>query len=664
MKLFSRFHVPFLALPLLLLVASTVIAGDDDWRPVTQAELEMKTPKVEADADADAEAIFWEVRVDDSKEDLSRVNYVRVKIFTDRGRQRFSKYDIPFVNGISIKDIEARVIKPDRSVVLLKKEDIFEKEIIRIEGIKVKVKSFAMPGLEVGSILEYRYREVSDFGLQAMPLIFQRDIPIETISYYVRPSRGAAGMYAQRFNVGDTWFEDDKKGYKRVTMNNVPAFKREPDMLPENEVRAWMYVYYSTTPNIGKPAEYWRWVNSGWYESSKKWTVPDDSLKQPAADIIAGAKTEDEKLKKIYEFVVGKIRNTRFSQGITPEERKRAAEDPSFTEILKSGVGTPSQIDFLFGALAAAAGFEVHAAYTGNRNDLSFDPNVAHFRLTLTQSLVAVKTTAGWRFFTPSSLDVPYGMLTWMMEDQTGMITTAKGPEFVKIPLSATERTAIKRSGSFKLLPDGGLEGDARIEFTGHIATYYKAINRGDTQEQKEQALKDFVRGYMSNTAEIENMKIEGVDDGRPSFIYTFKMRVPNYSARTGKRLFFQPNIFARNMKARYSASTRRSDIYFHYPWLEQDNFTIEFPAGFTLENADSPAPIMDGGGIGRHETQIGTSKDGKMINYRRQFSFGNGGAIRFGVEMYPAIKAMFDSFNKADVHQMILKETAGAPAN
>jgi hypothetical protein len=59
------------------------------------------------------------------------------------------------------------VIKPDGSVVILKKEDIFEKEIIRIEGIKVKVKSFAMPGLEVGSILEYRYREVSDFGLQA-----------------------------------------------------------------------------------------------------------------------------------------------------------------------------------------------------------------------------------------------------------------------------------------------------------------------------------------------------------------------------------------------------------------------------------------------------------------------------------------------------------------
>lgn len=663
MKLFHRFFSPGFLLIVFTILTATALAGDDDWRPVTPAEFEMKTPKVEADADV--EAIFWEVRVDDSKEDLERVNYVRVKIFTERGRERFSRYEIPFVKGISIKDIQARVIKPDGSFVLLKKDDIFEKEIVRLEGIKVKVKSFAMPGLEAGSILEYRYREVSDYGLLAMPLIFQRDIPIETITYYLRPSRGNAGMYAQRFNIGDTWFEDDKKGYKKITMNNVPAFPREPDMLPENEVRAWMYVYYSNQPNIGKPAEYWKWINSAWYESSKKWTVPDEALKQPAADIIAGAKTDDEKLRKIYEYVTTKIRNTRNANGITPEERKKAGENQAHADVMGLGVGTPSQIDFLFGALAAAAGFDVHAAYTGNRNDLSFDPNIAHARLMLAQSLVAVKTAAGWKFFTPSSRDVPYGMLTWTMEDQTGMITSAGGPEFAKIPLSPAVRSTVKRSGKFKLTADGSLEGDARIEFTGHQAVYHKAVNRGDTQEQKDEALKNYVKLYMSSTAEVSNLKIEGVDDGKPTFVYTFRMKVPNYAARTGKRIFFQPHIFARNSKPRYSTSTRKSEIYFSYPWMEQDNFVIELPDGFALEGADSPAPIADQSGIGKHEIEIGMSKDGKLIVYKRQFSFGNGGAIRFAPGLYPAIKGMFDAFNKADLHQLALKEApAATPSN
>ncbi len=68
--------------------------GDNEWRPVSAEELAMKTPKV--DPDADAEAIFWEVRVDDSSPDeLALKHYVRVKIFTGRGREKYSKIDIP-----------------------------------------------------------------------------------------------------------------------------------------------------------------------------------------------------------------------------------------------------------------------------------------------------------------------------------------------------------------------------------------------------------------------------------------------------------------------------------------------------------------------------------------------------------------------------------------
>jgi hypothetical protein len=84
---------------ILLLLSSGTFAGGGDqivWRPVSQEELQMKTPRVEPDADA--EAIFWDVRMDDKKETkLSYNNYVRVKIFTERGRQKFSKFDIPLL---------------------------------------------------------------------------------------------------------------------------------------------------------------------------------------------------------------------------------------------------------------------------------------------------------------------------------------------------------------------------------------------------------------------------------------------------------------------------------------------------------------------------------------------------------------------------------------
>ena len=112
MFLFGRKQTALLLFPCLLFVCSlTVFAQDKDWREVSSAELAMKTPTV--DRDADAEAIFWDVRINDSSsDDLSRSHYVRVKIFTERGREKYSKFDIPFYKGLKIKDLSARVIKP------------------------------------------------------------------------------------------------------------------------------------------------------------------------------------------------------------------------------------------------------------------------------------------------------------------------------------------------------------------------------------------------------------------------------------------------------------------------------------------------------------------------------------------------------------------------
>jgi hypothetical protein len=240
MKSIPRFSLLLLVVVCFALCAFVpALAGGDDWRPVTPEELAMKTPKV--DPDADAEAIFWEVRIDDSSaEDLSLQHYVRVKIFTERGRDKYSKFDIPFTKGMKIKDVAARVTKPDGSAVEIQKEDIFEREIIKANGLKVRAKSFAVPGVDSGVIVEYRYREViSDAGASGMRLRFRRDISVQTLSYYYKPYNKKTPNY-QAFNFADTRFVEDQKGFWVATRKNVPALREEPRMPPEDQVVPWM----------------------------------------------------------------------------------------------------------------------------------------------------------------------------------------------------------------------------------------------------------------------------------------------------------------------------------------------------------------------------------------------------------------------------------------
>lgn len=640
----------------------SAICQDKNWRPVTPAELQASTPVVSPNADA--EAIFWEVRVDDSSADeLALKHYVRIKIFTERGRDNYSRHDIPFLKGTKIKDLEARVTKPDGTVVMVAEKDIIDREIVKASGFKVKAKTIAFPGLELGSVVEYKYKEVVDNGSATMRLIFQRDIPIRDIAYYVKPFSGDNAMAYFPFNMGQVRFEKDKNGFSKAAMHNVPALPDEPFMLPEDEIKSWMYIYYTRTLDK-TPEDYWQRISKAFYDIQKDSLGFNDDVKRTAAEITTGAASDDEKLHRIYDFVKTKIKNITYAPSVTDEERKQASKNKSASDTLKYHFGTAGDIDQLFGALARAAGFDARMAFSGNRDEMFFNRNVPNFGLMLGSSSIAVKTGEDWRFFSPASYYVPYGMMSWIKEAQVALIPDSKGPIWKVIPLSEAERSCENRSGAFKLDEDGTLTGTGRVEFTGHQGHSKKSLNRGDSETEKSDRLKAYVRNNIMSTAEVESYTIENLDDPDKPFVYTFKIKVPGYAVKTGKRLFFQPDVYERNSQPLFTAATRATDVYFPYPFSESENITIELPKGFKLENADAPSPVKDSGGISSNVVQIGVTTDGSKLVYKRDFTFGNKGFIRFPVTSYQALKGLFEAINKASVHQLTLRSEATTAAN
>ncbi|HYE75358.1 MAG TPA: DUF3857 domain-containing protein, partial [Blastocatellia bacterium] len=116
-----------LAIGVVFCLCASLTVRAEDWKPVDPAHLNLKAPAVEKDADA--EAIFWEVRVSDEDQggDIRTVlnHYIRIKVFTERGKESQSKIDLPYLDRYNIKDIAARTIKPDGTILELKKDAIF-----------------------------------------------------------------------------------------------------------------------------------------------------------------------------------------------------------------------------------------------------------------------------------------------------------------------------------------------------------------------------------------------------------------------------------------------------------------------------------------------------------------------------------------------------------
>ena len=314
--------IPAALVALFLLFVTTVMAGD--WKPISPEELALKEPKVEKDADA--EILFWEVKIDDSEYgELSFNNYIRVKVFNERGKDSLSKVDIRYRNDTDVKDIAARVIKPDGTFVEIKKDDIFERVIAKRGKAKIKAKSFALPGVEPGAIIEYRWREVNhSSSLATLRLDFQRDLPIQQVAYYLKPyvSSYLPTVRYQTFNLEGVQFVKDKNGFYKASAQNIPAFKEEPAMIPEDELRAWMLVYYTEESKMD-PDKYWKDYNKRmWDNVIKDRMKVNDDVKKTATEITAGATTQEEKLSRIFDYCHTKIKNiSDDASGLTEDQR-------------------------------------------------------------------------------------------------------------------------------------------------------------------------------------------------------------------------------------------------------------------------------------------------------------------------------------------------------
>ncbi|HMT09003.1 MAG TPA: DUF3857 domain-containing protein, partial [Pyrinomonadaceae bacterium] len=592
---------------------NVAFSQDKDWRLIGPDVLKAEKPVV--DADADAEALLWEVRIDDSSADgFTMKNYVRVKIFTERGRERYSKFDIPFFRGLKIKDLAARVIKPDGTIVEIGKNDIFEREIVRASGIKVKAKSFAVPNIEPGVIVEYRYKEsYADGGASGLKLEFQKDIPVRDLSYYYKPFLGEPRYKV--FNTNDVKFIKDKGGYYLASRTNVPAFKQEPFMPPDDMVRPWVRLGSARISISGMVAK----MQLATFLSGQA-----KGLKKIAAEILGSAATEEEKLAKIYEYCQGQISNTSFDTTLTDEMREKLPEVNDLKDVIKRKSGSAMHIDMLFAALAMAAGMDARIAYLGDRSKMftssgNIDQEFLH------PGAIGVKVAGKWKFYNPGSKFVPIGRLVWYEEDGAAEVIGEKQFEWSTTPYSDHTFTNTARTAKLVLTEDGTLEGDITVELNGQLAISYRNNNYDESPAKLEENLKDDIKRKASN-AEVSAISIENLLDITKPVVHRYHIKIPNYAQKTGKRMFFQPGFFEYGTQPAFTSAQRQYDIFFRHPWSEKDRIEIKFPSNYMIDNGETPAPIFDRSRIVVDEISIRLDAARSTIFYDRDFYFGGQG--------------------------------------
>ena len=133
---------------------SPAVHASEGFPPISPEELKMTSEPLAPGAPAII--LYRQVDRDDNGRTSHEDNYIRIKILTEEGRQR-ANVELPFSKeSENVVAIRGRTVKPDGSEVPFD-GTVFEKSLVKARGLHYLAKTFTLPDVEVGSIIEYRW---------------------------------------------------------------------------------------------------------------------------------------------------------------------------------------------------------------------------------------------------------------------------------------------------------------------------------------------------------------------------------------------------------------------------------------------------------------------------------------------------------------------------
>lgn len=642
-----------------------------EWKPVNPDLLSLNSPKI--DPKADAEAIFWEVWVEDTTQGSYPVhrqeNYIRIKLFNARAVEKWGNVEVPYFPELrmSIADFKGRVIKPNGNIIEVKGNQVKESVKAKSKRVSLRQKSFAFPNIEAGDIIEYQYTEVfNERILTYVKLPMQLSVPVWDVSYNVKPlprELVLANMKAYPFNYRASNWEPVKaigsrQGFVSSGAKNMPAFLEEPSMPAEDDVKAWMLIYYSES-GMEKPDKYWPSLGKKLRETFNRDVKVNGDIKALAAQLTAGKNSIQEKAEALSVYCQTEIKNVNYRAAGTTNEiadsyyQKLWKQGYNSGDTLKHKIGDSGDVRALFFALAEAAGLQPVWLAVGSSNGALFRPDFMDSYM-LRNRLVGIPDGESLHFYNPGVPYLPPGMADYDEQGQPGLVCDAKNPRLIRIPASAPEYSHLERTANLKLDADGTISGHVQVRQFGHYAVEEKRrLDDKSPAEREELIRKEYERQYPGS--KISNLKLENADVPMGIVTVNFDLNMEGYGQRTGKRLFFRPAFFNVGEGPLFTASTRVHPIAFDNAYFENDVITLEMPSGFTLEQPEMPGKI-ELGGAGTYTQTAGLVKDKPVLNISRKLTWGSNGNLFYEPKAYAPLKQAWDLIHKYNSHELTLK--------
>jgi hypothetical protein len=612
--------------------------------------------------------------------------YARIKVLTQQG-SKWASVVIPYAGDGVLPRIEGRTIHADGTVIPLS----IKPEDIASTAHHPGPSTFTLPGVEVGSILEYRWtvplgdakvtgvtpgmQEFINSALaSAIPYWdVQQDIFIHKEHFYYNPlgdlERNVIGnqsitrvvdgesasylLFAAHLPAGAQVQPSPKRDFA-LDIQDVPPLAHESDAPPAQSMAYRVRFYY--TPYLSADV-YWADEGKRWAKMIDRAAEPTADLKAAAAQITAGAATDDEKARKLYDAVQA-LNNTAFSSSESERMQSGILRDvrPA-QQVWSAKNGSRNEIATLYLALARAAGLQAGAMSVADRSRRVFDPGYLSFSQ-LTVNLVVLHINGNDVVVDPGEKLLPYGQLHWSHTLCGGLLETANGvsPNGMT-PQNLTKDSILAHTADLTLDAQGGVKGTVKLIMNGPEALYWRQLNLTEGTPAVQKGLSDAISGLLPQGVSGQVQQLQGLDT--PTGYLSASVAITGQlGAPAGKTLQVPAFFFSTGSLPRYATEEKReSPLDLHFTEQVIDDVVYHLPANYAVQSAPQPAQLPWAGHaalVVKMEQSPGT------INIKHIFARA---FVLLEPKDYPSLRDYYQKIAVNDQQHIVLAPGTGAAA-
>ena len=498
-----------------------------------------------------------------------------VRITGERGKGFGNRSFIFFPETEKVSLDFARAVLPEGRVVSIRDNAIEDASVISRPSLydRAKRRKFAIPGAEMGSLLDYSYSMRRGKVTPDRPFYYDLSLGdkepfLKDVVEVVVPAGFRILHREEGIEGPDSTFKGDSVLYRWV-MTDHGGFNVEPLMPPP--------AYLLPRLTVGMPDSFKE------IAIQYRGLIADSSYVPPEfIDRFKGIADLDSLLIEVYTWIARNIKTV-------PLLADRFSHIPfSPTTVLENKFGTPLDKSFLLYLTLRELGYHVDFVLLPDRfrgGLIEEVPSLSQFR----SALVLLDDTV---CLYPAYADADMG---YVEPDFQGVKGLTLGGDLVTIPFLKGERTVDNFYLKLRLISEGRAEVRLREEARGRGALQLRKLRVFSPEERRKRVEERLSQLFPSS--ELRDFRLQNLSDLSRPVVLEVRFVLDDFYRELGDYIFFRPPGL--NYSAREAAlEERKLPIYVKEGSWTRHSCEIEIPEGYEIKfhpksaNYESPLQI------------------------------------------------------------------------